>query len=135
MRGFARAQNQRRKEDNMKLIPETLKQQMLENGKTNWALSAKDQDTVDHKPVIKLFNPCGAATRLLTELDPEDPDLAFGLCDLGMGCPELGSVRISELEEVKGPLGIGIERDIHFDADKTLSEYAEEARINQRIVT
>jgi hypothetical protein len=119
----------------MKLIPETLKQQMLENGKTNWALSAKDQDTVDHKPVVKLFNPCGAATWLLTELDPEDPDLAFGLCDLGMGCPELGSVRISELEEVKGPLGIGIERDIHFDADKTLSEYAEEARIDQRIVT
>jgi hypothetical protein len=121
-------------EKSMSLIPEPLKQQMLENGKTNWALSAKDENTVDCKPVVKLFNPCGAATWLLTELDPEDADLAFGLCDLGMGSPELGSVRISELEDYKGRLGIGIERDIHFEADKTLSEYADEARIHQRIV-
>jgi len=41
------------------------------------------------------LNYLGAATWLLTELDSEDPDIAFGLCDLGMQCPELGSVRIS----------------------------------------
>ncbi|WP_298242053.1 DUF2958 domain-containing protein [uncultured Bradyrhizobium sp.] len=119
----------------MSLIPEELKRIMLENGRTNWELSAKDQDTVDYKPVVKLFNPCGAATWLLTELDPEDNDIAFGLCDLGMGSPELGPVRISELEEYTGPLSIGIERDLHFDPDKTLSEYAELARIHQQIVT
>lgn len=118
----------------MTLIPEHLRKIMLENGCTNWAVSEKDGETIDFKPVVKLFNPCGAATWLLTELDPEEPDIAFGLCDLGMGSPELGSVRISELDDYKGPLGIGIERDIHFDADKTLSEYAEEARIHQRIV-
>jgi hypothetical protein len=56
-------------------------------------------------------NPRGVGTWLLTELDPEDGDLAFGLCDLGTGFPELASVRISELESHKGPLGIGIERD------------------------
>lgn len=32
------------------------------------------------------------------------------------------------MESHKGPLGIGIERDVHFQADKTLSEYATEAR-------
>lgn len=118
----------------MKLIPEALKREMLENGRTNQAVSAKDGETIDFKPVVKLFNPAGAATWLLTELDPDEPDIAFGLCDLGMGCPELGSVRVSELEEYKGRLGIGIERDVHFEADKTLSEYAEEARMHQRIV-
>ena len=55
----------------------------------------------------------------LTEIDPEDPDIAFGLCDLGMGCPELGSVSLSELESVRGKLGLPIERDLHFTPTKT----------------
>lgn len=118
----------------MKLIPENLKRQMLENGQTNRKLSEKDGQTIDFKPVVKLFNPCGGATWLLTELDPDEPDIAFGLCDLGMGCPELGSVRVSELEDYKGRLGIGIERDLYFSADKTLSAYAEEASLHDRII-
>ena len=65
---------------------------------------------------------------LLTELDPEDPDIAFGLCDLGMGFPELGSVRISELQSLRGPGGLGIERDLGFVPDKTLSAYTADAR-------
>lgn len=78
-------------------------------------------------PVVKLFTPDGACTWLLTELDPEDPDIAFGLCDLGMGFPELGCVRISELEQARGKLGLPIERDLYFTADRPLSAYAEEA--------
>jgi hypothetical protein len=65
-------------------------------------------------PVVKLFTPWGGATWLLSELDPEDEDIAFGLCDLGFGCPELGSVSLSELEAVRGPGGLAIERDLHF---------------------
>jgi hypothetical protein len=45
-----------------------------------------------------------------------------------MGFPELGSVRLSELESVKGPFGLGVERDLAFLADKTLSAYTDEAR-------
>jgi hypothetical protein len=70
----------------------------------------------------------------LTELDP-DHELAFGLCDLGMGEPELGYVSLTELRTVRGKLGLPIERDEHFDADKTLSAYAEEARQHGGIVT
>lgn len=40
-------------------------------------------------------------TWLLTELDP---DIAFGLCDLGPGFPELGSVQLSDITSVRGPL-------------------------------
>ena len=84
----------------------------------------------DHRPVVKLFDPCGAATWLLTEIEG---DIAFGLCDLGMGSPELGSVSISELEAITGPLGIGIERDKWFEAEMTISQYAEAARASGSI--
>jgi len=50
-----------------------------------------------------------------------------------MGSPELGYVLISELENARGPMGLPIERDRWFTADKPLSAYADEARINQCI--
>jgi len=81
----------------------------------------------DFWPVVKLFTPDGGCTWLLTEIDPEDADIAFGLCDLGFGCPELGSVSLSELESVRGQLGLPIERDLYFAATKTLSAYVDEA--------
>jgi len=97
--------------------------QMLANG----ALSATGKD-IDPYPVVKLFTPDAGATWLLTELDPDDPDIAFGLCDLGMGFPELGSVSLSEITSVRGPMGLPVERDLHFKADRPLSRYADEAR-------
>lgn len=86
------------------------------------------------RPIVKLFTPDAGCTWLLTELDPEDPDLAFGLCDLGLGAPELGSVRMSELARIRGRLGLPVERDRWFRADKTLSAYAAEARTAHRIL-
>lgn len=59
---------------------------------------------------MKLFLPGSAATWLLTETDPDDPDIAFVLCDLGLGFPEIGSVRRSELESLRSPLGLAVER-------------------------
>ena len=52
-----------------------------------------------------------------------------------MGTPELGFVSMREIRELRGPLGLPVERDQHFDANKTLSAYAEEARAHGRIVT
>jgi len=57
--------------------------------------------------------------------DEAEQSIAFGLCDLGTGFPELGSVRPSELAAVSGPGGLRIERDRWFRADKTLAAYAE----------
>jgi len=75
----------------------------------------------DPAPVVKLFTPDAGATWLLTEIDPDDHDHAFGLCDLGMGVPELGWVSLQELATVRGKLGLSIERDLHFCAEKRLS--------------
>ena len=58
-----------------------------------------------------------------------------GLCDLGLGCPELGYVSLTELRSVRGKLRLPIERDLHFEADKTISGYATEAREHGHIVT
>ncbi|MDA9474393.1 transposase [Bradyrhizobium sp. CCBAU 65884] len=113
----------------MNLLTDEIRETLLANGRVN----AGREKTTDFKPAAKLFCPWGGATWLLTELDPEDPDIAFGLCDLGMECPELGNVRISELEEICGPGGLTIERDLYFSADKTPSEYADEAQRLGRI--
>lgn len=108
----------------MILIPDDIRARLLANG-------AAPSET-DHVPVVKLFDPCGAATWLLTELLP-DGDSLFGLCDLGFGCPELGYVSLAEIESVKGPLGLGIERDLHFASRFPVSVYAEAARRAGRI--
>ncbi|QUS38032.1 DUF2958 domain-containing protein [Tardiphaga alba] len=88
----------------------------------------------DHKPVVKLFTPDASATWLLSECDPDEPDRLFGLCDLGLGYPELGFVSLSEILEVRGRLGLPVERDQHFIAKKPLSAYAALARAKGRIV-
>ena len=82
---------------------------------------------LDLKPVVKLFTPDASCTWLLTEIDPIRPDIAFGLCDLGLGSPEIGSVQLSEIATIRGRLGLSVERDIYFRPEKRLSVYAEEA--------
>ncbi len=114
-----------RSETPMKLITDTQRAELLENGANRDA---------DHKPVIKLFNPVGAATWLITDMDPDESDYLHGLADLGMGFPELGGISLSELQSYRGPLGLGIERDLHFRAKAPISVYAEAARAARRIV-
>jgi len=46
----------------------------------------------------------------------------------GTSCPQLGSVRISEIESVRGRLGLPVERDRHFSTTRTISALAAEAR-------
>ena len=89
----------------------------------------------DPIPVVKLFTPDAGGTWLLASLDPEDPDIAFGLCDLGMGCPEMGSVSLAELKRVRGNFGLPVERDLGFVGIKPLSAYSRDAQRVGFIVT
>ncbi len=54
------------------------------------ALDRGDREP-DPRPVVRLFNPVGAATWLATEID--DDGILFGLADLGFGCPESEELR------------------------------------------
>jgi len=91
-------------------------------------------DDCDHFPVLKLFTPDAGATWLISECDPDEPDRLFGLCDLGVGAPELGYVSLAEIMEVRGRLGLPVERDLHFVANKPISAYADEAHTRGRII-
>jgi len=110
------------------LITDDQRAQLLANGQAR----AGGQG-LDPLPVVKLFTPDAHATWLLTELDPHDGDTAFGLCDLGLGMPELRSIRLSDLESISGPLNRPVVRDQYFVAQRSLSEYARLARENGSI--
>ena len=112
-------------------------------GRSNGLLSVADHVALlvnalspdrDHRPVLKLFTPDAQCTWLISESDPDDPDRLFGLCDLGQGYPELGFVSLSEILSVRGRLGLTVERDLHFVADRPISAYAKEVREKGRIV-
>lgn len=111
------------------LISIEQREQMIQNG-----LQTQKDHIGNHWPVVKLFTPDANCTWLLSELDPEEPDIAFGLCDLGLGFPEIGSVRISEITSVRGRLGLPVEQDLSFQATKSLLDYANDARAAGRIV-
>lgn len=79
---------------------------------------------------LKLFTPDGSFTWYLTEGSPITDDSGkevdfhfFGLVD-GLE-KELGYVALSELQSVRGPLGLPVERDLWWEP-KTLEEVAPE---------
>ncbi|WOH59930.1 DUF2958 domain-containing protein [Bradyrhizobium sp. BWC-3-1] len=59
------------KEAKLNLLTDEIRKTMLANGRAN----AGREESIDFKPAVKLFFPWGAATWLLTELDPENPDI------------------------------------------------------------
>lgn len=106
----------------MDLFLKSHTEQLIRNGQ----LQLEDSD-LDLKPVVKLFTADAQMTWLLVSIDATNPDLAFGLCDLGIGMPEIGYVSLAELKSTRGVLGLPIERDMFFEAEHTLSEYAKQA--------
>ena len=116
----------------MNLLTQSITEKLIANGREQADARDKGLPPIDFKPVVKLFNPWGTGTWLLSELYPSNPDIAFGLCDLGF--PELGNVSITELENVRYRLNLVIERDRHWKATKTIKAYADEARAAGRVV-
>jgi len=110
----------------MILLTPELRSALRANDISRRACDAKGQN-FDPPPLVKLFNPMGAATWLATEL-AEDGDTLFGLADLGFGCPELGAFSLSEIKAVRLPFGLSIERDLSFESAIPLSVWAEWAR-------
>jgi hypothetical protein len=68
----------------------------------------KVKDQIAH---VKFFTPWSNWTWYVTEYDPSQA-LCFGLVE-GMKT-ELGYFSLDELEDVKGPFGLRIERDLYF---------------------
>ncbi len=75
----------------------------------------KDKNPVVH---VKWFTPDSNWTWYITEFDPEQR-LCFGLVD-GFE-RELGYFSLDEVKEIRGPLGLAVERDLYWQP-KALSE-------------
>ena len=99
----------------MELFTSEIIAKLEENGK-------KSGGRLGHVPVVKIFG--GPGTWLIAEYTPGDPDHLFGLCDLGMGFPEMGYVSRGELEGLRiPPFGLPLERDLYFTGKYPLVVY------------
>ena len=94
-------------------------------------LYSGEEKGLDAEAVVKFFTPDSSWTWYASEGSPVDED---GLFDTDKGKVdflffglvagqeiELGYFALSELEEARGPMGLPIERDLHFEP-KTLKE-------------
>ena len=101
----------------MKLLTKEVLEQFNEQGDTS------EKKAEDIKIICKYFNPAGAGSWYCYEFVPEDK-IFWCFADLGMpDCAECGTVSLTELEELKLPFGMGIERDLFFPVGKfTLQE-------------
>lgn len=94
-----------------KLIIKAIETAFAKQGDTS------EMESKDIKIVCKFFNPCGAGAWYVYDRDPDCHDRLWAFCNLGdssqAGC---GTVSLSELEEIRLPLGMRIERDIHFNS-------------------
>lgn len=99
----------------MKLLTEELEAQFPP------LYATEDKDPKGVKIIAKFFNPCSAWTWYATEYDSTDR-LFFGL--VRGHEVEMGYFGLDELQDFKGRLGLGIERDLHF-GEHTLAEALE----------
>lgn len=86
----------------MKLLTEALRKQLPPLGSTS--------QQPDPIAVCKFFTPDSSWTWYATEFDGDDT--FFGLVD-GFE-QELGTFSLAELETVRGPMGLRVERDLYF---------------------
>ena len=105
----------------MKLLTKKIKAKLLHNHQT---FDYENCSVSNEKVVCKFFNPTGIGTWWCHSMD--EHGIIFGLAHLYE--KEYGSFSIQELEEVELPLGLSIERDLHFNENLTFEEVFNEAR-------
>jgi hypothetical protein len=95
----------------------------LEKKFEKYYLGSQDGLMEDAEVVVKYFNPCGAGTWLITEGEKQEDGnwLLFGYCHILEW--EWGYVMLSELESIKLPFGLSIEREIYGNSGKKVKEY------------
>jgi len=76
------------------------------------------EEVKDPLVIAKFFNPTGAGTWFATEYDPQSNNFFGYVSIFGDWNDEWGYFSLIELESLKGPFGLGIERDIYFKESK-----------------
>lgn len=104
----------------MKLLNNELKEKF-----ESYPLYSQDGLGLEATVLCKFFNPSGLGSWFVTEASKqEDGDyIFFGYVESPLGAEfnEFGYFSLRELESVKGPYGLGIERDLYFEECKLSS--------------
>ena len=99
----------------MKLITKQIEKELQK-----YPLYSQENKGKDAKIICKFFNPCGTGTWYVLEAEKRGNDyLFFGIVD--MYEREYGYFSLSELESVRLPFGLTIERDL-YTAPKSVRE-------------
>ena len=96
----------------------------LEDRFKKYPLYSQDGLGGDSKVIAKFFNPVGSGTWLAIEGSKQENGdyMFFGYCMLGdPEMAEMGYFSLNEIENIKLPFGLGIERDLYF-GEKYLDE-------------
>ena len=91
----------------MKLITKEIENGFVKQGYTG------NKSASEINVICKLFNPIGSGTWYLFEKEDDDIYMAY----VNLGDPtmsEIGRVSLHELQSLRLPLGMKIERDINF---------------------
>ena len=90
-----------------------LTEELIERFK-EYPLYSQDGKGKDSIVLAKFFNPCGRGDWIITETEQQDDGdwLLFGYCHIFEW--EWGYVLLSELENLKLPFGLTIERDLYI---------------------
>ncbi len=99
----------------------------------NGCALAKDR-SFDPMPVVKLFLPDAKVCWVLGWVDPDMPDIAFGLCDTGLGTACETPIQLSALAAIRGPQGARVVVDQGFVPRYTLSKYVAQARRDGHVI-
>lgn len=101
----------------MNLLTNEIKETLRE-----YPLYSQDGKGLDSVVLVKYFSPCSSGTWLITEAE-EQPDgdwLLFGYCHIF--CWKWGYLSLKELQNLKLPFGLTIERDLYIPKGATVKE-------------
>ncbi len=112
----------------MRLLSRNQRRRMSANGALATQCAQEGKPRPDFEPVVMLNDVATNGVWLLTELDPNNSDIAYGLCDEADGHPILDHVQISALQNRRlNWINRRVTCNKSFKADKPLSAYALEA--------
>ena len=88
----------------------------------SYPIYSQDGKGEDSVVLVKYFNPCGAGTWLIVEAEQKEYGnwLLFGYCHIFEW--EWGYVMLSDLQNLKLPFGLTIERDLYIPKDAKVKD-------------
>lgn len=94
----------------------------LEKTLSKYPFGSQDDKGMKADVLVKYFNPCGAGTWLITEGEKQEDGswLLYGYCHIFEW--EWGYVSLSELESIRLPFGLTIEREL-YSKEGTVEDY------------